>query len=495
MSLTAKKVKGILNRILFGVAFCASSILLLNNPLQAQVRFATPDTTIDLSKYTTIEECMALKNRLNARERRNLPYWKDSLEYTRTEKLDAQPAPVFDTLNMCMEKFSIANVDYKNYKEYLDWITVFYDIGRGDNAQAIIDTKLSTAKWDKEDTAGRHKVILDLLSPLESSRPMPWDIFVRTAKMIDSPEASSPWETRMSIYSSLMSLSEDVNDTVTQKYAAEKIVELTNTLTEADKINEYWKHNGRYYSLQALDFLHNSEMLDSLAVSSKAYIALRNSYWQNIRGQNSDNLPNNVGETAKPLTGDFWFKREGSSVVRLNEAPGPSPQPGSLNLIVFLEIRCTDYTPVFLDEYRREYPSNAMCMASYPVIRRLAERYPALRITVVSMTDGFIGLSEPMLPEEEAVQKSQWWLGTFRLPVTLIVAEQKFFKLPEPDGRRVDEIHSNTLNYSFGKNITRIQSGRAYLVDVDGTILFAEGLNPHTERQFNRLLRVITNRK
>lgn len=488
-------MKNILNRILYIAVLCASSMFLLNKPVESQIRFAMPDVTIDLSKYTTVEECMTLRNRLNGREKRRLTYWKDSLEYTTSDRIHPQPDPVRNTLTMCMSKFSTANVDYSNYSEYLDWIRVFYDVGRNDDAKAVIDKKLSTTKWDKEDTAGRHTVITALLGPLGISRPIPWDVLVRVARMIDEPDASSPWETRMTIYGAMMTLAKDVNDTTIQRYSAEKAIELERTLTEKDKLSRYWQANGRYTMLAAMDFVHGVAMLDSLRVSSNSYVSFRNSYWKKIRGQNSDNLPNHVGETAKPILGDFWFQRQADTVVRLPQAPGTIPAKGSINLIVFLEMRCEENTPRFVDQYHRTYPSSGLCMPSYSVIRRLAERYPALRVTIVSMTDGFIGLTEPLSPEQEAIHKSQWWLNTFRLPATLAVSEQKFFQLPAPDGRRVDEIHENSTNYLFNGANTRVASGTGFLVDVDGTVLFSSGMSINAERQFNLLLNVITNRK
>jgi hypothetical protein len=481
-----------------GIALCislsVSTIFAFANPLEAQIRFATPDTPINLSKYRTFDDCLALKRRLNAREKRRLPYWKDSLEYGNSEKLKTQPAPVRDTLTLCMAKLSPANVDYSNYTEYLDWITVLYDIGRADDAHVIIDKKLSMTKWDKNDTAGRHKIITALLGPLELARPMPWDVYVRVAKMIDSPDASSPWETRMNVYRFLFLRGEDIHDTTVQRYAADKAVELEKTLSDEDKAGYSWQTNGRYTVLLAMDFLHQNEMLDSLRVGPKSYLSFRHSYWNKIRGQNSDKLPNHVGATAKPVFADFWFKREGDSVVRLSQAPGTIPEEGGINLIVFLEIRCADNTPTFTDPYHRSFPMSGSCLPSYSVIRRLAERYPSLRVTIVSLTDGFIGLTAPMNPTEEAVHKSQWWLNTFRLPATLAVAEQKFFRLPEPDGRRIDESHQNTTNYLFGTGNTRVPAGTAFLVDIDGTVLYSSEIGPRTERQFNQLLNVIVHR-
>jgi len=97
--------------------WCFSAIFFLANPLKAQVRFATPEKVIDLSRYNTFEECMSLQSRLNRQEKRHLPYWKDSLEYPGVDKLHPASDPVRDTLTLCMSKFSPSNVDYNNYTD------------------------------------------------------------------------------------------------------------------------------------------------------------------------------------------------------------------------------------------------------------------------------------------------------------------------------------------------------------------------------------------
>lgn len=482
-------------RAVYVLLLFTGMLLSISSPIAAQTRFATPDTAIDVSKYKTLEECMVLRDRLNRREVLRLPYWRDTVEYTDSESLHPHASPVFDTLVLCMSKFSVEDVDYENFTEYLDWITIFYDARRDADGQAVIDKKISMSRWDKNDTStGRHDVIESVLSALNAARPVRWETYVRIAKMIDSPQASSPWETRMNIYSELLALSEDVGDTAVQKYTANKIIELDKTLSDKDKISREWMISGRYTVLKAVDLANNSQMLDSLKVSSSAYVSFRNSYWESIRGPNSDGLPNNVGEIAKPIVGDFWFRREGGKVARLPHAPGPLPEKGRINLVVFLDINCEENTPIFIGQYHRSY-SGGRCLSLYPLVRRLAERYPSLQVIVVSLTDGFIGATEPMSPEEEAIQKSHWWLGTHKLPATLVVAEQKFFKLPAPDYRRIDELHENSLNYLFNVWGTRVSVGSAFLIDVDGVVLYGNALQRSTERKFNELLRVVTGRK
>ncbi len=479
---------------LCSIRFLVSIIIaiILVNGLQAQVK----SKTIDVSKYKTYEECISLQNRLIARERRKLPYWKDSLEYIRSDKLNEYSKAVTDTVAICMSKFTSQNVNLNNHTEYLDWITIFYDIGRDSDAESVINRKLSNAVWDTIGVVeGRHNIVAAVVRSLVRVRPIPWDAIVRIARMVDSPDAICPLHERISIYATMMSLSRELNDTLTHKYVAEKMVELEKGLSVEEKSSYTWQSQGRYTLLEAMDFLNHHEMLDSLRKSPQAYLSYRNSYWAMIRGQSSDKLPNHVGETAKPIIADFWFTRQEDRVSQINSLAESIPEAGKVNLIVFLEIICSRNTPVFGSSSHRSLPISGPCLPAYYSLRRLGERYPNLKLTIVSHTDGYIGLTEPLTPEQEAKHKSQWWLGTHRIPAVLAVAEQKYFRLPKPDERRIDEPHDNSLNYRFGNPDARIPSGKAFLVDVDGSILYSAEINPITERKFNELLKAVTNRK
>jgi hypothetical protein len=80
-----------------------------------------------------------------------------------------------------------------------------------------------------------------------------------------------------------------------------------------------------------------------------------------------------------------------------------------------------------------------------------------------------------------------------RLPATLVISNPEFFRLEQPDRRRIDEPTANMTGYAFG-----IWGGagnkEAYLVDVNGMILHSGQLNRSLERQFRELLDVVMNR-
>lgn len=494
-SVTFTSIRARSARVLFTITLLSAIGILLTTSVQSQTRFVTPDTAIDVSRYTTVEQCMSLRGRLNTREVRQLPYWQDTVELTNSEKRYAYPTPVSDTLAMCGSKFSANDVNYNNYSEYADWITFFYDVGRDDEAMAIINVMLNKSEWDLKDTTGRHNVIPYILSAIQAAKPLRWDTFLKIAKSIDDPDAEVPWYIKAEIYSMLFNLASDMNDTAVQHYAAEKTVAIEKTLSPQDKRSTFWSWRGRHYSLQAMEFIHHAEMLDSLRANAKAYVAFRNAYWENIRGENSDKLPDNVGETAQPLSGDFGFKRVNDTVIRITDVPVVLPKEGKPNMIVFLEISCESNTPAFRGKYHRDYNGGAACLPLYTILKRIHKRFPETEIAVVSMTDGFIGRTQPLSPEEEAVQKSDWWLNTHKLPATLVISEQKFFRLPLPDGRRVDEQNDNISNYLFKPRYERIPSGMTYLVDVDGTILHSSSLNRWTEKKFSELLGTIGERR
>lgn len=486
-------MNNIIRRTFAAIAICGSSLIFAPAESEAQTRFSVPDTAIDVSKYKTVEECMALRNRLWQREKRKLPYWEDTLKINNTVKRNAYPDPVKDTLVLCVNKFSLENVDYDNYSEYLDWITVFFDALRDSDAKAVIEKKLSTTKWDKEDTAGRHNVIISIINAIQMGKGLRWETLLKLSNMMDSAGDQTPWRSRMIVYNTVFVLAGEFDDSVVQRSAAEKIIALEKTLTDDDKITRYWTLAGRQHALEALEFMNSREMIDSLRVSGKAFVAFRSSHWEAVRGANTDKLPNYVGEIAKPVTADFWFKREKDTVVKLAQSPEGRSTLGRISMVVFYDIKCADKTPTFIGQYHRSYPGG-YCLSSYPILKRTIEQYPSLDVTIVSITDGYIADTEPMTPEEEATQKSLWWLSTHKLPVTLAVSDQKFFRLPEPDGRRIDEPHQNSLNYLFDSPRNRVGASSAFLLDEDGTVIWSGSLSRFTEPVFIKLLEVVTKR-
>lgn len=150
------------------------------------------------------------------------------------------------------------------------------------------------------------------------------------------------------------------------------------------------------------------------------------------------------------------------------------PTPSAISLIVFLD-RCDSFV--------------LQCLETYATIKRLASEYPELELTLSAQTYGFFFDQKPPAPEEEAKLYQKWWLEFHSLPAALLITETPFWRLSDPDRRRINEEIDNRKNYSFGSWIVKPQMG--VLVDREGTIVYTNILGRTTERRFGELIQVL----
>ena len=134
-----------------------------------------------------------------------------------------------------------------------------------------------------------------------------------------------------------------------------------------------------------------------------------------------------------------------------------------------------------------------MCFQAYAVLRRMAQRFPTLSITVVSQTRGAHWLLAPLQPADEAALLSRWWQGYHRISGVLAVSTTPFWRIADPDRRRVLENTENETAYAFGADVDESQL-RAVLIDGDGTVVDVRSLGRETERDWNELLEILLKR-
>lgn len=468
------------------------------SPLGAQTRFITPDTAIDLAQYKTVDDCMVLFYRLLSREINKLPYWKDSTELTRTELRDSIPKPVADTMKLCGEKFHPDSAPLDYYNEYTDWIRVFLHSGRDSDAKAIVDKMIARTSWDSKDTLKKRDLMLrEVLGSYESSRPLRWDVLKSIAAMFEEPGITIPWTSSIAAYSVLFSNAGELGDSVTQADAANKIIALTEKMTEQERMSRAYVHGWRYRVAEVRDYIYQNELIDSLRKGAPAYVALKISNWEKSRGEAGGEIPNHIGKTAPALEGDFWFARGANvtdSAYKIDGQAPSIPANGKINLVVYLWSGCNRETGFFRDPMERESQLNGSCAVTYAALRRLAKYFPSVNVTIVAHTTGYVGGTPLLTPEKEADLKKEWWLNFHKIPGTLAVEEIKFIRLPSPDDRRIDIEFNNQLNYNFGSR-SSIPNTTAYLIDEDGTILESTQLGRVTERSLKRILTVIASRQ
>src|SRR5690606_17794341 len=83
-------------------------------------------------------------------------------------------------------------------------------------------------------------------------------------------------------------------------------------------------------------------------------------------------------------------------------------------------------------------------------LRRFSERFPDVEITIVAHTFGYFKyLKDGITPEREA-ELTRQWLDSFGISAPLAVTDTKYWRLPNYDGRRVNERAKNHIQYAFG---------------------------------------------
>ncbi len=120
-------------------------------------------------------------------------------------------------------------------------------------------------------------------------------------------------------------------------------------------------------------------------------------------------------QPAPPIPAKHWFYAEGMT-------PEKFPWEGQPTLVAFVYPNC-----------------GGQCYPQYSFLRMLHDKFGArgLRILIVARTSGFFRSEAMDVPSQEVELIRKYYLDFLKMPVTLVVDESRFNRLP--DGRRVAE--------------------------------------------------------
>jgi hypothetical protein len=274
---------------------------------------------------------------------------------------------------------------------------------------------------------------------------------------------------RLKLYELLMFWAWSVSDTVHSEHLAQEVVTIADSLTQAERDSEALLPPRRtgpyevpYTFLEAIArriAFGERALLDSLRRSTAAYTGVVGGLWSKATGMRPDAMASPIGKQATPITADFWFPRD--------SARAPRPTPGRVALVVFFEgAKGCNAVGWAQDDKLNEAGG---CWSDASAVRRLAERFPALQITVVASTDGYFLYGPPVPPPQEAELIARWTAAK-RLPGVLAVTATSFWHLEAPDDRRIDKPRPNVTAYRFGQSWS-IFVGTYFLIDREGVIV------------------------
>ncbi|MBX6333527.1 MAG: hypothetical protein IRY91_16895, partial [Gemmatimonadaceae bacterium] len=113
------------------------------SPAGAQTRFEWPDTTVDVAKYATVEECLAAAGRVRFGQQvqEALTVWRDTImESYLKSRLDSEPAPVVATARRCGARFAEPEAALDGFPLLL---RLYLVAGRDSDAQALVARRLA----------------------------------------------------------------------------------------------------------------------------------------------------------------------------------------------------------------------------------------------------------------------------------------------------------------------------------------------------------------
>ena len=487
------------------VGLLAMSVVLSTSPAAAQTRFSWPDTTVNIAAYTTIEECQAAVSRtveyIDARNDLVSGRWRDtlsgvdSLEESRKLGMNALPAPVTEMARRCGARF--ANADSVPLTLYNRLVTLYLQAGWDAKARALVERRLAAIE-PKDDTE-RAAVIDTLLKILSAGSGQSWEtIGLRRSAMAweivaeQLPKVSDRRK-RLRGYSHMFAFAspEETQDSATYTARVRRLTDKMGTIMDSltehereelisgygvlfDGVDNVGDFVARYYALINLSS-GKQTFVDSLRRSTAAYVKVMRDNWTRATGMRPEayRYGNPLGEHASPIEADIWLGHDPSS--------GPRPAPGRVSLVVFLNnLKCDN----------KSFPVTADRMIP---LRRLEKRFPELEITVVGQSCGYyLYLKEGMTPEKEAAVTKQS-LEMLGVDAPLAMTTSDFWRLPDPDGRRINSTSDNRTNYSFGKK--DILNGSSFLIDQDGIVVHTSLMNRVGFEDFTEMIEILLQRQ
>lgn len=439
----------------------------------AQTAFAWPDTTVDVAKYTRVEQCLAAVDRVAAGQfwLKDRLVWRDTMPIDEQQALRPAPAPVTETAARCAARYPVATA---NLRDFPFLLRLYLDAGRDADAKALVERRMAAAS-----TATERLAVSDSATDIYlRARPVRLDAAEQL--LVARAHGGADRLDRMVLYARLMEAARDAGDTARARRAGEWVVAVADSLTQAERESEKFvtmepspntglpPRGGNLVVFAAVQqVLGLRTLLDSLRHSTQAMVNLQRNMWAKIMHERPEALPLPIGEKAPLLTADDWFPHEASGT--------PHPAPGHVAIVEFVE---TSIPNACLSRDAWGVVTDG-CVYPLTRLRRLTDRFPGLDITLVGGTRGSYLYVPPPSPADEA-ELIRKWLEPYRIPnSTIAVSTRTFWNLPRPGGRRADKPTPNETAYSFGKSwATQGGAGGLYLIDQNGIVVdvvFNEG--------------------
>ncbi len=434
----------------------------IGSNVSAQTLFEWPDSRIDVSQYTYIESCSAVSSRVKDSVRARTEMLIDTLHDTLYNETTPLPPSVVEATRQCLTRFPLNDIPIKD----LSLAEELYLIaGLDADANTLFRRHLSTIPV--ADIEARAKVIWGMAATYVNARPMRLTSAKMLVNEIETFGTKVSYQDRLGMYSRMMDAADAVKDTQARHQYGEAGLALTARVED-----EGFEPNRvamiRYMSRKFFHSVYRNELMDSLVVSTTAYESLMHALNVKAMGESGADVETGAGRQAPTVVGNFWFPKDASDTKY--------PRHGTVSLICAGDVQMGALGAGIDEKFRA-------------ILQRLKHQFPSVDLVLLVSTKGWFGPMEPPTAAQEADIANSVFREYRHLPITLAVTETPFWRVPEPDRRRINEQTENELFYESGY-------GWATLVDDEGLVVKKLWLgSPSSEEELEKLITVLSQRK
>lgn len=426
-------------------------------PAHAQTRFQWPRARVDISKYSSIEMCMAAVRRVHDSVKARGGVLLDTLPLTQYGNTSPLPTIVVETAQQCVERFPEERIQSHEVALAQELYTI---ANRDDDVLHLLRQHMAVAHDNRERAAAIDTTVIILLK----AQPVR---LVTADSLLGELDRFDVWPITQKLqrFGNMAYQSRVAGDSVRMRRYSERFLSIAKTLPDS-VINSVDGIVVRIFVSVIVGWLNQRELLDSLRQNTTAYANLKRSYFESIAGRGRFNSP--VGAQAPPFHADFWRPDHPETNV--------VPTPGKLTLMIGIP---------------NNYQTSSFGLGQYAVIQRIARRFPMIDVIAVTSTVGFFGPLVPPPPQEEADLLYRDVVELNQLPARLGVVNTQFWRLPNPDRRRINQERESSADYKAVYDLLFTGGGTALLIDGQGFVVDTQLLRREAEPEIIQLIEAV----
>ncbi|MHB2033958.1 MAG: hypothetical protein ACYCVE_11395 [Gemmatimonadaceae bacterium] len=431
--------------------------------------FQWPDTAVQLADYHVVDQCLAVTDRVtqDVKHRGWTNPWQDTMPLDPHARLEPEAAQITHIAQACLAALSRGAVPSQDFQ-----LRLRLDLQARQDSAAVELANARLKAIPARDVQARDSTIQIAFTEYRNAQPLRMALAERLLQQWP-PEALG---LRLEAVTELALASLNVGDTTRLRRYSERAMSLADSMKPADydvlaqnltmpvaRVHGLVLGVGAILANAVLGT--NAAALDTLRGSTAAYARFMQQNWPKALGNPPPHI-RLMGRSAPPLLADVWMP--GGAVNQ------PRPTPGRVSLVVFMHHDdCNGGSSIgMIQSGDPSVPPRCYQLAA--VLHRMAARFPKLQFTTVAPTQGHFIYDLTDSAKDEAAQFDRQ-MAAFHWPGAWRMVTRPFWRLPDPDDRRIDKSFADNDNYSFGMPDLEPMggaNGKMYLVDQDGLVVY-----------------------